>query len=128
MAKTLDEAMEFWVGIEVLDDGTIVEGVDTPSMELYMEKGDDGQWHDQFQIPEGWALMAGYSGQHGYNGPVMHPSEFISGGMERDILGNAGVYVSLVIESDCGYTEEFCYDEVGCECEPAGWAVAYKNS
>lgn len=128
MSESLNDKMDFWVGIEVKADRTIVQGVETPSMELYMYKGDDGTWYNSFDLPEGWALMTGYSGQQDYSGPVMHPSEFVGGGMERDILATPGVYVCLVVECDCGYTEEFCTEEVGCDCEAAGWVVAYKHT
>lgn len=128
MSKSLNEKMDFWSGVEVLEDGSVVQGADTPSFELYMRLDDNGVWVDDFQMPEGWALMTGYSGQDSYNGPVMHPSEYIGGGMERDILATPGVYVCLVVECDCGYTEEFCTEDVGCDCEAAGWVVAYKHT
>lgn len=60
----------------------------------------------------GWNLLTGYTGQCGYNGPVMHPSEYIGGGMERDILANPGWYVVTAVMGDEDY-------------EPYGWAVAY---
>lgn len=126
MSKSLNETMSFDHVVRVLEDGTVVDGRG-PYMEVSMYKGDDGQWHDEFSLPEGWALMTGYSGQQSYSGPVMHSSEFIGGGMERDILGTPGLYVAMTVECDCGYTEEFCTPESGCDCEPAGWVVAYMH-
>lgn len=63
-----------------------------------------------------WELMNGYSGQDRYAGPIMHPSEFIGGRLERDILENDGVYVSLVNY----YTPEDADDDDNVD----GWAVA----
>lgn len=41
----------------------------------------------------GWEFWStGRSGQHSYRGPVMHPSEQLSGGLARDLLAEPGVY------------------------------------
>ena len=61
----------------------------------------------------GWAgLLTGYTGQCGYNGPVMHPSEYVGGGLERDILADPGWYVVTAVVDDADW-------------EAYGWAVAY---
>jgi len=125
-ADNLNAVMEFDHVIRVNEDGTVIDSPDSPYMEVSMYKGDDGEWHDDFQLPEGWQLMTGYSGQHGYSGPVMHVSEYIGGGMARDILTTPGDYVVMAVECDCGYTEEYCTEDSGCDCEPAGWVVAFK--
>jgi hypothetical protein len=72
--------------------------------------------------PAGWEFLNGYSGQEGYSGPVMHSSEFIGGGLERDILDEDGVYVAVVVEclTDDDYPDGA---PEGHEFEPAGWAV-----
>lgn len=44
-------------------------------------------WSDE------WEAITGYSGQHGYSGPCMHPSEFLGGRMAGDVLDTPGVYV-----------------------------------
>lgn len=49
----------------------------------------------------------------------MHNSEYIGGGMERDILSTPGYYVALV----CYYFPE----EEGGDMESEGWAVAYRE-
>jgi hypothetical protein len=41
---------------------------------------------------EGWEFVTGYSGQHGYSGPIMHSSEFFGGRMAQDVLDRPGVY------------------------------------
>jgi hypothetical protein len=124
--ENLNSVMEFGHMIRVNVDGTVIDSPDRPYMEVSTYKGDDGEWHDDFQLPEGWKLMSGYTGQYSYNGPVMHPSEYIGGRMATDILETPGDYVALVQESDCGGTEENCDADSGCDCEPGGWVVAFK--
>jgi hypothetical protein len=107
--RPLNEIMEFDHVIRVLPDGSIqerVEGVYAP--ELY-----DGELAPSDE-ENGWWLMNGYSGQHGYSGPIMHQSEFIGGGMERDIRNTPGLYVALANMPTDGDMEEI-----------TGWAVAY---
>lgn len=45
------------------------------------------------------AYSQGYTGQYGYNGPVMHPSEYMGGRLESDILADPGVYVVTTVSS-----------------------------
>jgi hypothetical protein len=45
----------------------------------------------------GWEALTGYTGQYGYNGPHMHASEYLGGGLARDILATPGVYVVVVV-------------------------------
>lgn len=33
----------------------------------------------------GWAVLSGFSNQEGYSGPIIHPSEFFSGPMARQL-------------------------------------------
>lgn len=126
MERSLNDKMDFDHIVTVDAEGNVTDSTEDEYFELTCVLGDDGEWHDEFSIPEGWELLSGFTGQYGYNGPVMHSSEFIGGGMERHILETPGHYVALVVESHCGYTEEHCSEESGCDCEPAGWAVAYK--
>jgi hypothetical protein len=82
---------------------------------------------DEFDMSEGWTLLSGFTGQFGYNGPVMHPSEYVGGGLERHIRETPGYYVVLLVEGRCDYDGSTdCTPESGCDCEPAGWAIAYK--
>lgn len=63
----------------------------------------------------GWTLIDGYSGQHGYSGPIMHASEYIGGRMVDAILAMDGWYVAVACETlDDGD-------------EPAGWALAHRD-
>lgn len=110
MPDALTDIMEFDHVIRVHEDGTITDerGVFAPS--LY-----DGELDS-----DRWELLNGYSGQDRYSGPIMHPSEYIGGGMERDIRSTPGVYVSLVAYSYDG--EDDRLEEEGPDVD--GWAVA----
>jgi hypothetical protein len=120
--------MEFDHVITVSADGTITDSTQDFYGDVSMElvDADSGRWELRAELGDGWELLSGFSGQYGYSGPCMHPSEFIGGGLERHIRETPGHYVAVVVESDCGYTEDGCNAEDGCYCEPDGWAVAYK--
>lgn len=104
---TLDKTMEFDHVIRVHDDGTVTDepGIYAPTLE------DDVLDSDRWEF-----FSAGYSGQHGYSGPIMHDSEYIGGRLERDILWTPGVYVAVVA---CWSPES--YDDGQTTME--GWAV-----
>ena len=102
---SLNDQMEFDCVVEVKPDGSVVDAPNVYGPSLY---------DDELEGSE-WTLMDGYSGQFGYSGPIMHDSEFIGGGLERDILAQPGYYVALV---------NYSLDDD----EPEGWAVAYKPS
>lgn len=116
--RPLNEIMEFDHVIRVHPGGQI-----TSDRKDHAPEG----WYDG-ELSQGidgkWQLMTGYSGQDRYNGPCMHNSEFIGGGMERDIRSTPGLYVALVCQytyatdddDDHDYSES-SYDE--------GWVVAY---
>lgn len=107
MARSLAEAMDFDHVVTVAPDGTVLDGPDLLTPELFVDS--DGT---EIFMPgdEPWELLRGYSGQHGYSGPVNHSSEVIGGGLERDILARPGYYVAIVARTDD---------------DPAGWAVAF---
>lgn len=105
----LSDAMDFEHVITVHDDGTFGDGPAGLYAPTVLDVGDGARPDDPV-----WELLTGYTGQHGYNGPVMHPSEYIGGRMARDILDTPGVYVAVVVYAD---------DEPDGP-EPAGWAVA----
>jgi hypothetical protein len=64
-------------------------------------------------------LLDGFSGQYGYSGPIMHPSEFIGGGMERHIRETPGLYVAVVVTD---------LDVDDGDDDAVGWAVAYREA
>lgn len=113
-ADTLDRAVEFDHVFTVVDSSTITDGpVGVYAPELYWES-------DGHLIGDDWELVDGYSGQHGYRGPIMHASETLSGGMARAVLAEPGTYVVLACE--CAGCDD-C-DNGADSCEPAGWALA----
>jgi hypothetical protein len=64
---------------------------------------------------QGWELVSGWTGQYGYSGPIMHPSEFIGGALEQHIRETPGYWVAVAVEGD--------------DYEPAaGWALAYRET
>lgn len=115
MTLTLNDRVEFDCPFEIHADGSVTD------------------WHDMYAPDlcddelegDGWSLWThGYSGQYGYAGPIMHNSEFIGGGLERDLLATPGVYVVLASGYSC---QEWHGDEPDDECDGdhrEGWAIA----
>lgn len=75
-------------GTGELAGATILEGQSQP----YFEEDPDG---DDHSLETGWELLTGFTGQYSYNGPAMHPSEYIGGGLARHILDTPGLYTVL---------------------------------
>lgn len=110
--RELNEVMEFDCPIRVHGNGRVTflpgDAPFEPSLYLYA----DGQ-EEMDAVP--WEPLTGFTGQYGYSGPVMHPSETISGGLARYILDTPGLYVAVVVNA---------LDDDGEQAdEPAGWAV-----
>lgn len=116
----LNGVMQFDHVVRVNQNGTVSE--DTPGIyapELLMGTDGDGQIlaaheadYTEAARRQGWELERGWTGQYGYSGPVMHPSEYIGGALADHILETPGYWVAISVEDD---TEE-----------GAGWAVAYQ--
>lgn len=68
-----------------------------------------------------WRAITGKTGQYGYSGAVMHPSETASDELVREWVREAGgdVFVIVAVEDP-----ERGYDGV----PPVGWAVIYQDS
>lgn len=111
----LNDVMEFDRVIRVHEDGGVSDepGVYAPALDWHSDT-----WHLD---GKGWTLLDGYSGQYGYSGPIMHPSEYIGGRMARDIVSTPGVYVALIC-SDHGDDPDASED-----LDPVGWAVARRD-
>lgn len=125
--QTLKAFMEIDHVICVEEGGRIhddVTGVYAP--EVTVETDSDGQIldeHDAQMIAnvrsQGWELLNGWSGQYGYAGPIMHPSEFVGGDLEKHIRETPGVYVVTTVACEPnGWSDD----------EQAGWAIAYREN
>src|SRR5574341_239906 len=77
----LSEIMEFDHVITVHHGGTVTDG---PRW-LYAP-----DLHDEQLDSPSWSLLSGYTGAHGYRGPIMNNAEFIGGRLARDILDTPG--------------------------------------
>lgn len=104
---SLNDHMQFDHVIEVMEDGSIIDRNDMYSPDVY----DDGNAGIGYMGDAGWVALNGYSGQDRYPGPIMHPSEYIGGRLESDILSTPGIYVAVVVE-DIDNPEH-----------PSGWAI-----
>jgi hypothetical protein len=99
----LSDLMEFEHPITVTDDGRVIDGpAGVYAPDLYDDELSAGSIGDR------WELLNGYSGQQSYAGPIMHPSEFIGGGMARDILAEPGTYVAVAAYYSAEFTHEAC--------------------
>lgn len=108
--KTLSDIMEFDHVIRVNEDGTIEEVDDAPYPPTMLDDNiDSSKWE---------LISTGYTGQYGYSGPTMHPSEQLSGFLETRILSEPGVYVALVSYSTPDEDDPVEEDYA------AGWGVA----
>jgi hypothetical protein len=107
----LNSIMEFDHVIEVHADGSVTEprGIYAPEL------------HDGEIEGKEWSLITmGYTGQHGYRGPLMHDSESIRGHLADDILAAPGVYVAVA-----NYLDDSEGGNGGDGVE--GWAVARRD-
>jgi hypothetical protein len=100
--------LEFDTVFRVTDEGTVTDG---PSG-VYAPTVTNDPDGDVTVDGTGWTAWTGYTGQWSYNGAVMHPSEFVGGRLERDVLATPGVYAVVAVEDDDP-------DADG----PIGWAV-----
>jgi hypothetical protein len=118
-SQPLNDIMEPDHVIAVDEDGHITEPSGIYAPELEMGTDGDGQILDEHEAAykadaarQGWQILEGFTGQHAYRGPVMHPSEFVGGGLEDHIRETPGSYAVVIVRCDDG--------------EDAGWAVAYR--
>lgn len=110
------------------------DGICAPTVELCRDRLliDDMEDHPD------WTPVSGHSGQYGYSGPIMHPSECLGGGMADALLLDAtlapATYVATIVEVwEC---DESCPDEHWDMLEeerqpdhdPAGWILLALNN
>lgn len=90
---SLNSEVEFDVPFMV-DEGNVIRVVGVYAPEVYHDETDDIEI-----VSDEWEAMTGYTGQHGYNGAVMHPSETLSGGLAYDILNEShgDIYVVVAV-------------------------------
>jgi hypothetical protein len=155
-AYWLDRAMDLDHVIRVNTDGTVDSHPSrahplTPyAPESVIFTRHDGQimgeheraWTESIER-QGWSVETGWSGQDRYAGPIMHPSEFIGGGLADHIVASPGLWVAVTVEcvrgdpEDAGedfnpeaHTCDDCADMPDPEIEnedPAGWAILYMD-
>lgn len=77
----------------------------------------DGQLVIDYYRPGRWEPIDGYSGQYGYSGPVMHPSEYLGGRMARGIIDSPGAYVMTAVYAIPDDDDDDVTDNV------TGWVV-----
>lgn len=74
-----------------------------------------------------WAVLTGHTGQHGYNGAVMHPSEQWGDWAIRDLASRADEgHIAFCITEVRPDLDEQDNDDYSDE-SPIGWAVAWKR-
>ena len=117
--QPLNDLMDIDHVITVDEGGHVTEPQGIYAPELEMEVDGDGQILDEHEADykaeaarQGWELLEGFTGQHAYRGPVMHPSEYVGGRLADHIRETPGTYVVIVVRCSDG--------------EDAGWAVAYR--
>ena len=120
LVDSLDDYLELDSTSITIDEN----GVATDTGEYPPEQGSYGHIDDYMDglKREGWAPVEGITGQHGYNGPINHPSESLSGsGAARKIVSTPGTYAVVSVcsadEGDEGYEEM----------EPDGWMLLKKD-
>lgn len=68
-------------------------------------------------VSDAWEALVGHTGQYGYNGAVMHSSEFIGRDLADVMLREPGTYVITSVEV---HSED---DDGNEDPAPAGWCV-----
>lgn len=113
------------------------DGVYAPTVELDPEYG---VLVDSYVIDRSrWRAVSGFSGQHGYSGPIMHASEFIGGGMADYLLSTADDCPTYVVcevavtecDDECMERDDHTPEDVMAGAwghDPAGWILLALNN
>lgn len=115
----IDNEVDFGIPFRIDAEGRVQKADDAPYVEYTVY--DYGLGLGGIEWPSGWTPVTGFSGQYGYSGPVMHPSEVLGGDspFERHVRSNPGMYV-LVLVGD--------FPDVDApDPEPYGWALLRKD-
>ncbi len=132
MERSLNDVMEFDRVIHVDAAGNVSDDNELYAPEVLVELDADGYMVgsdsrdgvDVLAMPVApWVPMAGYTGQDRSTSKswIMHSSEFIGGGLERDILAQPGYYVAVTVDG-------LAPDEYGDGDTLVGWAVLYQEA
>lgn len=128
---SLNDQMDFdhVIRIDVHGNAIDVAGVYAPDVYVQCADDDCGSITAEAEAEmiasverQGWELMTGYTGQYLYHGPIMHVSEYVGGGLERDIRATPGLYV--IVEPTGLYASEEQEERNGGQA--IGWVVARK--
>ena len=78
-------------------DGTVTEheGYDLE----YLDYLDADMVDTPNALIEGWEPIRGITGQYGYNGAVMHPSEYIGAGLCKSMAEDGGMFYAEYVQS-----------------------------
>ncbi len=114
MTTTFNPEFDFTYRINA--DGNITEARDEYSPEVSHDPGND------VCVESGWDVLTGFTGQYGYNGAVMHPSEqwgdwAVNALREQASDSDVVFCIVEVRDEDGGFPDG----------DPIGWAVAYKS-
>ncbi|WP_100514117.1 hypothetical protein [Mycobacteroides abscessus] len=125
---SLNDEMQFDRIIRVNPDGTVTDSPRNDHFDGVSEVlADDGRSLDRIEgLPAGWKLLRGWTGQHGYNGVLMHTSEVVGGGLEKHILETPGDYVCLIANGIRENDTAEQVDEHRDEDTGYGWWIAYR--
>lgn len=76
------------------------------------------------EVSQGWTALTGMTGQYAYNGAIMHPSEFIGGGIAERMVdevrtfGSDGIFAIVEVRDDGTWPDG----------DPIGWAIAMRDA
>lgn len=133
-------ALEFASLFRVTNSGYVVTGQELDDLDPTLPHLPDDVHVDDVDVPgaiPGWEAVSGYTGQHGYRGALMHPSEYFGGHLAFDTMMRPGLYGMVEPYFTCEnyetgeLTEEFCADSGECLCadaNPAGWTLLRATS
>lgn len=99
-------------------DGTFEEVWEEFAPEVYLYETESGEWELE-RLSGEWQFLTGFSGQYGYDGPLLHSSEYIGGGLAKHITNVPGLYVAAV-----AYPMPLDDDE---DPELDSWVVLYRE-
>lgn len=139
--SALSEALDFDRVVHISAGGIISDADSAPSAPEACDPDVNATTLDGWQL-----ITAGLTGQYGYDGPWLHDSEVIEGGVERKIFDHAavnggGYYVAIYAQWSCTHDTHPTYADLtdeenaaaregshdDCETRIEGWTVAYKG-